>query len=177
MADGFIPSKDECFEILKKHNTPEKVIQHCLTVNKIAEEFCSKILDLDKQLIIAGSMLHDIGRAVDHSIFHAVRGVEILREERIDKRILSIVQKHIGTGITEEEARILGLPLGDYIPRTAEEIVVSYSDNLVCGDRRCSFEETLNDFISKFGPESHVVKGFHKQKELVEKMILQGRKG
>jgi uncharacterized protein (TIGR00295 family) len=176
MVDEFIPSKAECLEILKKYNTPEQVIQHCMLVNKIAEEICSKIKDLDTQLVIAGSMLHDIGRSINHSIFHAIEGVEILRKEGIDKRILSIVQKHIGTGITKEEAKKLGLPSGDYIPQTAEEIIVSYSDNLVCGRRRCTFEETLKDFVSKFGTESHVVKGFHKQKELVEKMISQGRK-
>ena len=86
------------------------------------------------------------------------------------------MQKHIGTGITKEEAEELGLPPRDYVPQTAEEIIVSFSDNLTCGIRKCTFEEVLERFTKKFGSESHVVRGFHKQKELVEKMILHGKK-
>ncbi|MCG3221948.1 MAG: HDIG domain-containing protein [Candidatus Heimdallarchaeota archaeon] len=176
MTDTNIPSKDQCLEILKKHNTPPQVIQHCLCVTKIAEEFCQRISDIDIQLVIAGSMLHDIGRSVSHSIFHAVKGAAILEDERINPRILSIVLKHIGTGITEEEASEFGLPSHDYLPQTAEELIVSYSDNLACGIRKCTFEETLENFIEKFGSESHVVKGFYKQRELIEKMISRGKK-
>ncbi|MCK5142092.1 MAG: hypothetical protein KAQ70_07855, partial [Candidatus Heimdallarchaeota archaeon] len=80
--------------------------------------------------------------------------------------------KHIGTGITKIEAVKLGLPQDDYIPKTAEEIIVSYSDNLVCGCKECSFDEVLNNFISKFGEDSHVVRGFFKQKEFVEKITM-----
>jgi uncharacterized protein (TIGR00295 family) len=176
MTISNIPTKEQCLEILKKYETPTQVIQHCLCVTKIAEDFCEKITDIDYRLVVAGSMLHDIGRSVDHSIFHAVKGVEILEREMIDSRILSIVLKHIGTGITGEEAKKLGLPSDDYIPRTAEELIVSYSDNLACGRRKCSFEETLEDFIRKFGQESHVVKRFYRQRELIEKMISEGKK-
>lgn len=176
MTDTYIPSKDQCLEILKKHNTPLQVIQHCLCVTKIAEEFCQRISDIDIQLIIAGSMLHDIGRSVNHSIFHAVKGAAILEYEGVDPRVLSIVLKHIGTGITEEEANELGLPSQNYLPQTAEELIVSYSDNLACGMRKCTFKETLESFIKKFGSESHVVKGFYKQRELIEKMISLGKK-
>lgn len=176
MTDTHIPSKNQCLEILKRHNTPPQIIQHCLCVTKIAEGFCQRISDIDTQLVIAGSMLHDIGRSVTHSIFHAVKGVAILENEGVNPRILSIVLKHIGTGITEEEANELGLPSQDYFPQTAEELIVSFSDNLVCGMQRCTFEETLGRFIEKFGSESHVVKGFYKQRELIEKMISHGKK-
>jgi uncharacterized protein (TIGR00295 family) len=171
MSDSRLPSKDQCQEILLKYKTPINVIKHCLAVAKISEEFCDKINDIDKKLVVAGAMLHDIGRSIDHSIKHAIVGAKILEKENLDPRIISIVKRHIGTGITEEEAIKLGLPVDDYIPRTNEEVLVSYADNLVCGDKRCSFEETLKRFINKFGKDSHVVKGFYRQKMIIEKML------
>jgi uncharacterized protein (TIGR00295 family) len=176
MTETKIPSKDQCLEILKKYSTPPQVIKHSLLVTKIAEGFCQKIADIDTKLVIAGSMLHDIGRSVNHSIFHAVNGVSILENEMIDQSILSIVLKHIGTGITKEEAKELGLPPQNYLPQTAEELIVSYSDNLTCGTQKCTFEETLKNFVEKFGSESHVVKGFYKQREIIEKMISKNKK-
>ncbi len=167
-----IPTKEECLTILRKYNTSSQVINHCLIVAKVAERFCAQIYDINTELVIAASMLHDIGRSKNHSIFHAIEGVKILESENLDQRLISIVKKHIGTGITEIEAVKLGLPQDDYIPKTAEEIIVSHSDNLVCGCKECSFDEVLNNFISKFGEDSHVVRGFFKQKEFVEKITM-----
>jgi len=171
-----IPAKEECVEILKKHNTPSEIIQHCLLVTRITEEFCSKIKDLNIDVVIAGAMLHDIGRSADHSIAHAINGVRILQKENIDPRIISIVKNHIGTGIAKEEAEKLGLPSEDYFPLNAEEIIVSYSDNLACGTQRSTFEKTLQDFTRKFGGDSHVVKGLYRQKRTINKMITLGVK-
>ena len=164
MSDLIIPSKETCKKILQKYNTPANVIRHCLLVTEIAEEFCKKIKQVDGKLVIAGA------------IKHAIEGVKILEKEGLDPRIITIVKRHVGTGITAEEAVNLGLPIEDYTPVTNEEVIVSYSDNLVCGERRCSFEEILEQFIKKFGKDSHVVKGFYKQKEMIEKMIISSKK-
>lgn len=166
-----IPTKKQCKKILEKYNTPLNVIQHCLLVTEIAEEFCKKNKQIDKDLVIAGAMLHDIGRSVDHSIRHAIEGVKILKKEKLDPRIISIVERHIGTGIHKEEAVKLGLPVEDYIPATIEEVIVSYADNLACGDKRCSFEEVLRQLTDKFGEDSNIVKGFYKQKDMIEKIL------
>jgi len=66
-------------------------------------------------------MLHDIGRSVTHSIFHAIEGVKILKRENISERIINIVKNHIGTGIPKKEAKKLDLPEDDYIPKTKEK--------------------------------------------------------
>ena len=172
MSKTKIPSEEECEKILQKYKVPPNVINHCILVKEISEEFCEKIKQIDRSLVIAGAMLHDIGRSVDHSIRHAIEGVKILEEEKLDPRIISIVKRHIGTGITKDESIKLGLPVDDYIPSTKEEVLVSYCDNLACGNKRCSFEETLKQFIRKFGKDSHVVKGFYNQKEAIKKMLI-----
>jgi len=176
MVSNKIPTKEECLSILKKYNTPQQVIQHCLTVTRIVEEFVSQINNIDKQLVIAGAMLHDIGRSVDHTIFHAVKGVEILKKENLDSRILSIVRNHIGTGIEKKEAIKLGLPPRDYIPQTIEEILVSYSDNLAFGSKKRSFDEGLKEFVNKFGANSNIVKRFYEHKEIIEKLQKRGKR-
>ena len=119
-----IPTKEECLVLLKKYNAPKPVIEHCITVTNIAERFCKQISFMNVELVVAGTMLHDIGRTISHSIFHAVEGVKILEQENLDQRLIEIVKKHIGTGISEAEAVELGLPPDDYIPKTAEEIIV-----------------------------------------------------
>lgn len=171
MSESRIPSKEECLDLLKIYNTPANVIKHCLLVTEISEEFCNKIDTIDRDLVIAGAMLHDIGRSVDHSLKHAVEGVKILEKEKLDPKLISIVRNHIGAGIPKDEAVKLGLPAEDFIPSTREEIIVSYVDKLVCGSRRCSFEEALDQFIRKFGKDSNVVTRFLKHKEIIEKMF------
>ena len=171
MVNTSVPTKEQCLEILKKHNISSNVLQHCLVVTQLAEEFCYKIPQANREITIAGAMLHDIGRSMDHSICHAIKGVTILENEQIDARIIAIVKNHIGTGITMEEAIKLGLPPEDYLPTTLEEEIVSYSDNLVKGSKKVTFEDALRHFVQKFGKESHVVKGFFRQKELLDKMI------
>ncbi|MHA1687031.1 MAG: HDIG domain-containing metalloprotein [Candidatus Heimdallarchaeaceae archaeon] len=169
-----IPSKAECLQILKKFNTPPQVIEHCLLVTEITEKLIKNCKNINVDIAIAGAMLHDIGRSITHSLFHAVEGAKLLQKEDLDPRIIEIVKKHIGTGITREEAKKLGLPEDDYVPRTTEEIVVSYADNLACGTRPCSFQEALNHFIQKFGTESHVTLGFIKQHQFI--LNLQSKK-
>lgn len=171
MENSSIPTKDQCMYILKKYKTPNTIIQHCLAVTGIVEEFCLKIPQVNRKIAIAGAMLHDIGRTITHSISHAINGVKILEKENIDSRIIAIVRNHIGTGIVKEEAKKLGLPPEDYIPETLEEEIVSYSDNLTSGNDQCSFEETLDHFIQEFGKESHVVQGFFRQKKLLDSLI------
>ncbi|MBQ6547337.1 MAG: HDIG domain-containing protein, partial [Candidatus Methanomethylophilaceae archaeon] len=51
------------------------MIIHCCTVRTVAEEMMKRI-DCDRDLVIAGAMLHDLGRAKDHSILHAMIGAD-----------------------------------------------------------------------------------------------------
>jgi len=173
---SFVPTPEQCLALLNKYNTPKNVIEHCILVRRIAEEFCDKIPDLNRNLVVAGALLHDIGRSITHSIRHAVEGAKLLEKENVDQRVINIVKKHIGTGISLEESKKLGLPPDDYIPHTPEEIVVSYADNLACGSEKCTFEVTLRHFIKKFGESSTVVSGFIKQRDFIEKLIKEAEK-
>ncbi len=169
-----IPTKQECLVILKKYNTPQNVIEHCITVTTVAERIVNKIPSVNKSIVIAGAMLHDIGRSVTHGLRHAIEGANILKKENIDERIINIVLHHIGTGISREESLKLGLPEDNYSPKTLEEIIVSYADNIVKGNNEIGFTSAVHMLIKKFGKESKIVKNFYRQKEIIENNMKKG---
>lgn len=121
-------------EFLKKEGTPENVIKHCIAVYQKAEKILVNFPDADKELIKTGALLHDIGRSKTHGIRHAIVGAEILRENNYSEDAVNIVERHIGVGITENEAEKLNLPIKSYVPITIEEKIVAHADNLLKGD-------------------------------------------
>ena len=94
-----------------------------------------KGFDADKELVIAGALLHDIGRSVDHTIRHAIIGAGIAESLGLPNEIVEIIRKHIGAGLDEMDIREFNLPVADYVPRTIEEKIVAHADNLVSDDR------------------------------------------
>lgn len=130
--------------MLKKENTPKNVIDHCKAVCRKAMEIAANFNDADKDLIRKGALLHDIGRSKTHGIEHAIVGVEIAEKYGYSQDVLNIIERHIGAGITAEEAEKLGLPKKSYIPQTLEEKIVAHADNLISGS-----EEVDIDFVIK----------------------------
>ena len=133
-------------ELLKKENTPENVIEHCKAVCRKAMKIASNFDDADCELIRKGALLHDIGRSKTHGITHAIEGADIARKYGYGEDVLNIIERHIGAGITKEEAKYLGLPEKSYAPETLEEKIVAHADNLVSG----SEEVDLDFVISKW---------------------------
>ena len=127
-------------ELLKKEKTPENVIEHCKAVYKKAMKIAANFDDADKDLIRKGALLHDIGRSRTHGIRHAIEGVEIARKYGYSEDVLNIIERHIGAGITEEEAEKLGLPKKSYVPQTLEEKIVAHADNLIRGSKEVDMD-------------------------------------
>jgi uncharacterized protein len=90
-----------------------------------------------------GALLHDIGRGGTHSIGHAQRGADLLREKGFPKRLVRIVECHTGAGLTADECTLLGLAPRDCIPQTIEEKIVTHADNLVAGSTRVTIDEEI----------------------------------
>ena len=111
-------------KILKQEETPENVIEHSKAVCKKAMKIADNFKDADKDLIKKGALLHDIGRSKTHGITHAVEGAKIVREYGYPEEVQNIVERHIGAGLSEDEAIKLGLPKKSYIPQTIEEKIV-----------------------------------------------------
>jgi len=127
-------------ELLEKEGTPENVIQHCKAVYTKAMKIAANFDNVDENLIRQGALLHDIGRSKTHGITHAIKGVEIAEKYGYDEDVLNIIERHIGAGITPEEAEKLGLPKKSYIPQTLEEKIVAHADNLVSGSKEVDID-------------------------------------
>jgi len=127
-------------ELLEKENTPENVIEHCKAVYEKAMKIAANFDNVDEDLIRKGSLLHDIGRSRTHGITHAIAGVEIAKTYGYPDDVLNIIERHIGAGITAEEAVKLGLPEKSYVPQTLEEKIVAHADNLISGTKEVDID-------------------------------------
>jgi uncharacterized protein len=141
-------SYKKALKILEEAGCSDSVIEHCIAVSKLATEIGNKLAtdgaDIDLALVEIGGLLHDLGRAKTHGIRHAIEGAAIAREMGIDNSVVEIIKKHIGAGITADEAIRLELPPDNYIPQTIEEKIVAHADNLIKGTMRISMEERIS---------------------------------
>ena len=145
VADHGLPTIETCLSMLAEENVPNNVIDHCMAVEKLALQIAMKITDDEEVLALVSraALLHDIGRSKTHGIEHAIVGAAILRMRGLDPRIVLIVERHIGGGITQSEAADLGLPEKDYMPETLAEKIVAHADNLITGHGRWSVSEAV----------------------------------
>jgi len=156
-------------ELLKKENTPENVIEHSKAVYKKAMKIAANFDNVDTDLIRKGALLHDIGRSKTHGITHAIEGVKIAREYGYDDDVLNIIERHIGAGITAEEAAKLGLPEKSYVPQTLEEKIVAHADNLVSGSEEVDIEFVIEKWKRRIDEPEDNIKRFKKLNyELIE---------
>ena len=138
--------EQDCIALLRRAGCSEGVIAHCRAVRDLALTFTTDPI-VDRDLVEIGALLHDIGRGVTHDLRHAQVGGEICRSLGLDEMVVSIVERHIGAGLTADECSLLGLAPRDCVPRTIEEKIVAHADNLVKGGRVITLEERLARLI------------------------------
>jgi len=117
--------------------------QKAIIISKILK---AKTVKIDCNLILAGALLHDLGRCQSHELDHAIIGADILRKLNYPTCLCQLVENHLLAGIKKEEASELGLPEKDFIPLSLEEKIVSYSDNI----SKNNIPLTTNEVISKY---------------------------
>jgi len=124
--------QDRDIDILRRAGVSEDDIKHCIKVAEKALEIAERAGGgLDTELVGRGALFHDLGKAKTHEIEHGKIGAEFGKGIGLPQMITDIMEKHIRGGLTEEEAKELGLPVKDYTLRTLEEKIVIYSDRLV----------------------------------------------
>lgn len=141
-------------ELLKKVGCPEWVINHSIAVYKKALEIAKYYPEANQELIRKGALLHDIGRSKSNDINHAYIGGKIAKELGYSQEVINIIERHIGTGISKEDAEKIGIPIKDYTPQTLEEKIVSHADNLLNGSDEVDVDFTANKWRMKLG-ENH----------------------
>jgi uncharacterized protein len=153
-----LPSSKTALRLLSESGCSRRVIAHCKAVSALAVKFANSCknrgLDVDVKLVEVGALLHDIGRSKTHDVNHAIVGVEIARCLSLPESIVSIIEHHVGGGITADEAKTLGWPVKNYLPVTLEEKIVTYADKLIEGLRVVPIENTLLNLSLDLG-ENH----------------------
>jgi uncharacterized protein len=149
-VSSHLPSEKTAMNLLEKAGCSKKVISHCRAVADFAAEIANacreKGLKVDVDLVRIGGLLHDIGRAKTHSVDHGVMGASIARDFNLSVKLVNIIERHVGSGITEREARRAGLPVKSYVPVSLEERVVAYADKLIEGSTRLPFDVAVERF-------------------------------
>jgi uncharacterized protein len=149
-----LPTREQALELLVQKGCKANVVKHCIAVAKLAVETAENLNKkgrfIDIELVEIGALLHDIGRSKTHSVNHAMEGAKIAQAIGLPEPLVKIIERHVGGGITHEEAKWLGWPSNaGYTPVTLEEKVVSYADKLIDGNRRVPVELTIEQFRNK----------------------------
>jgi uncharacterized protein (TIGR00295 family) len=148
-----IPDAAQALDLHRKYGSHERTVAHCQACAKISRALSERAVGeghvLDQRAVLAGALLHDIGRSQTQLVDHGYVGAEILTRERVDPIVIEIVRRHVGAGISAEEAVKLGFPPGEYVPRTLEQKIVCFADKMLDGDRARPFNEEVKRFVKK----------------------------
>lgn len=146
MNNANIPSREQCLDILNKNKTPSNVISHCETVCKFSEEIADKLIakgiNINKKLVIAAALLHDVKKAKEN---HVVEGAKLIKSLGFPE-VAGVMRKHSLYKLEEPDRQ----------PNTYEEKIVFYADKRCIGnkivrlkERFSSLEKIYNADLSK----------------------------
>jgi uncharacterized protein len=129
---GYAIKKND-IDVLRTAGVSEDDITHSVHVAEKALDIARRIngKDIDQELVGRGALFHDLGKAKTHEMEHGKIGAELGCKIGLPREICDIMEKHIRGGLTEPEARELGLPVKDYTLRRIEERIIIYADRLV----------------------------------------------
>lgn len=132
------PSREECMALLKKYNTPDHVIKHCIMVTETALRIGRALNDrgcnLDLALIQGAGLIHDIARVEEK---HWEVGAEIASE--------------LGY---EQEAEIIKIHMfynGDPSRKEINETdIICLADRMVKEDQYVGLDNRMQYILDKF---------------------------
>jgi uncharacterized protein len=139
-----IPSIKTCFELMDKYQMLENIKAHSIVVTKVAHLIAVGLRnagsDISIENVIAGALLHDIGKtpSLGTGLDHSEIGRQICLENHLDETAI-IVAEHV---------RLKNGNLnGDY----SEKEIVYYSDKRVNHDGIVSLEDRLAYILDRYG--------------------------
>jgi len=124
--------RDDDLALLRKAGVAEEDVDHSLKVAQKALDIARRTgASVEMEFVGRAALFHDLGKAQTHAIEHGRLGAEAGKKLGLPDHITAIMEKHIRGGLTEAEARDLGLPVKDYSLKALEERIIIYADRLV----------------------------------------------
>ncbi|MGB3647896.1 MAG: HDIG domain-containing metalloprotein [Desulfobulbales bacterium] len=148
-APFIIPGVNECLDLMEQYHMLPNIKDHSIVVTEVAGVITNGLIaagyDLSLETVIAGALLHDIGKTacLDNDDDHAARGLEICLAHNLET-IADIVAEHV--------------ILKNYAPQNgfAEKEIVYYADKRVNHDKVVSLEERLAYILERYGMNNEV---------------------
>jgi uncharacterized protein len=139
--------RDDDLALLRKAGVAEEDVDHSLKVAQKALDIARRTgASVDMEFVGRAALFHDLGKAqTPHAIEHGKQGAEAGKKLGLPDHITAVMEKHIRGGLTEAEARELGLPVKDYSLKVLEERIIIYADRLV---------DIIMDGVVKTEPEA-----------------------
>jgi predicted hydrolase (HD superfamily) len=129
--------QEQAFELLRRLGAPAQLVMHVELVAEAGEAIISELESLgapiDKEFILSGIALHDVGKTVHFSELaqegelHGEAGRALLLREGVEPRLATVCVSHSAW----REAK------------TVEELVIACADKLWKGKRVADLEELL----------------------------------
>ncbi|MFC1819267.1 HDIG domain-containing metalloprotein [Thermodesulfobacteriota bacterium] len=144
-----IPGVNECLDLMEQYHMLPNIKDHSIVVTDVAGVITNGLIaagyDLSLETVIAGALLHDIGKTacLNNDDDHAAKGLEICLAHNL-KTIADIVAEHV--------------ILKNYAPQNgfAEKEIVYYADKRVNHDKVVSLEERLDYILERYGMNNEV---------------------
>ena len=142
MKNSKIPSIDECYEIMKNRMLPN-IKEHSKQVLKVALAIVDNLVPnnkINKDLVAAGSLLHDITktRSLTTKENHDKTGGLLLREHGFPN-VAEIIEEHV---------ELKNYSLNDELK---EKEIVFYADKRVTHNEIVNIEERVSDLLIRYG--------------------------
>lgn len=161
-----IPSRAECEEIMVSYAMQPHIIKHSIQVMNVSLAIIDNLksgLSLDRDLVVAGALLHDITKTIslEKNENHAVSGGALLRELGFPSTA-EVVEQHI---------RIVNFRFEE---KLEEREVVYYADKRVRHDTIVTIEERMYDIIQRYATTDDIRRQIIRNKSqalLVEQKI------
>lgn len=160
-----LPTRAECFELIKQYHVPSNIVKHCLAVSKLAVFLAQKLKEkgllVNVKLVDGACLLHDIVRICDFKELDYNRFEETVSEEdkskwnQIRQRYHNLGHEDAAYEILKGEYPALALTVKKHRymamlsengrPTSWEEKLVYYADMRVMHDKIVPLKDRLED--------------------------------
>ena len=165
MKNYSLPTRNQCFDIIKKYHVPPNIVKHSLATAKLAVFLAKKLKEknvaVDVELVERACLLHDVARIceVKESDYNNI-GITVTEQQRTAWDKLKTEYNAAGHEDTayellKEQYPVLALTIKKhrYVsvldendrPSTWEEKIVYYADKRVMHERIVPLKERLDD--------------------------------